>query len=151
MNNKVIIDSSVLVGLLNQFDLHAQRAVDLFNAIKATSVMPAYLDCVVIESISVISRRLREKKRSQHLNQFFANLPAYIPPDEIVWVLPQLRSMYDEVLELMEQTNGELNFHDALIALICKQENIKYIASFDTDFDQIPWLTRWSTPADLAP
>lgn len=46
----------------------------------------------------------------------------------------------------MEQTNGVLNFHDALIALACREREIPLIASFDPDFDQIIWLHRLASP-----
>jgi predicted nucleic acid-binding protein len=39
-----------------------------------------------------------------------------------------------------------LNFHDALIALACRERDIPAIASFDADFDQVPWLRRLSAP-----
>ena len=35
-----------------------------------------------------------------------------------------------------------LNFHDALIALACREREIPVIASFDPDFDLNPWLNR---------
>lgn len=39
-----------------------------------------------------------------------------------------------------------LNFHDALIALACREREIPVIASFDPDFDLIPWLSRLTSP-----
>jgi len=39
--------------------------------------------------------------------------------------------------------------NDALIALTCKEHQIKYLASFDRDFDKVPWLKRLSQPSDL--
>jgi len=42
-----------------------------------------------------------------------------------------------------------LNFNDALIALACRERDIKAIASFDGDFDQVDWLRRLSTPEDI--
>jgi predicted nucleic acid-binding protein len=50
--------------------------------------------------------------------------------------------LYEPILALVEQSNGALNFHDALIALACQEREIAAIASFDPDFDQVPWLSR---------
>jgi predicted nucleic acid-binding protein len=46
----------------------------------------------------------------------------------------------------MRSSGGELNFHDALIALACRDRDIPAIASFDADFYQVPWLRRLSAP-----
>jgi predicted nucleic acid-binding protein len=42
--------------------------------------------------------------------------------------------------------DGVLNFYDALIALACREREIPVIASFDPDFDLIPWLNRLTSP-----
>jgi len=41
---------------------------------------------------------------------------------------------------------GDLNFHDALIASCCRDLGVKWIATFDSDFDQITWLKRLYNP-----
>ena len=42
-------------------------------------------------------------------------------------------------------------FRDALIALACRERGISAIASFDADFDQVPWLKRIAQPEDIPP
>ena len=60
----------------------------------------------------------------------------------ITWILRDTERLYEPILALVEQSNGALNFHDALIALACQEREIPAIASFDPDFDQVPWLSR---------
>jgi predicted nucleic acid-binding protein len=43
---------------------------------------------------------------------------------------------------LVRESLGKLNFHDALIALSCRELGIGVITSFDEDFDDIAWLRR---------
>jgi len=57
--------------------------------------------------------------------------------------------LYDQVLALVEQSSGELNFNDALLALSCRNRGIPWVASFDADFDTVAWLKRLATPADF--
>jgi len=57
----VVIDTSVLVGLLVPNDHWYKQAVKLWEAAKAQGYVPVYLDCVIAETISVIVRRLEEK------------------------------------------------------------------------------------------
>jgi predicted nucleic acid-binding protein len=49
----------------------------------------------------------------------------------------------------MESFGGELNFNDNLIALLCQEQTIPLLASFDKDFDKVPWLKRVATAADV--
>ena len=49
-------------------------------------------------------------------------------------------------MDLVRDTSGELNFHDALIASGRRDLGIKWVATFDSDFDQITWLNRLYTP-----
>lgn len=49
----------------------------------------------------------------------------------------------------MRSSGGELNFNDALMSLACREREISLIASFDPDFDRLPWLKRVSGPADF--
>jgi predicted nucleic acid-binding protein len=52
-------------------------------------------------------------------------------------------------MALIRSSTGELNFNDGLIALACRERQIRLLASFDRDFDRIPWLIRVATPADV--
>jgi predicted nucleic acid-binding protein len=61
-----------------------------------------------------------------------------------------LPHLYDDVVALVEQTGGEMNFNDALIALSCRKWRISFLASFDADFDRVSWLKRVASSADLA-
>jgi predicted nucleic acid-binding protein len=56
---------------------------------------------------------------------------------------------YPQALDLIRSSSDELNFNDALIALACRGRDIRAIASFDADFDQVTWLRRVAEPADV--
>ena len=72
-----------------------------------------------------------------------------VPDREINWVYEETERLYPDVLDLVRSTRGALNFNDALIALVCRESDIPAIASFDADFDQLPWLRRLAQPSDL--
>ncbi|MBM4087139.1 MAG: hypothetical protein FJ272_20305, partial [Planctomycetes bacterium] len=46
------------------------------------------------------------------------------------------------VIDLVRQSEGRLNFNDAFIALVMREQGLRYLLSFDADFDTLPWLTR---------
>lgn len=147
---KVVIDTNVLVGLLNTSDHWFQHSIEFRNALLAANVQPIYLDCVIVEVTSTTVRRLFEKGKENDVDAFFNALDAQVPVNYITWILNEVPDMYTDILTLMRDSKGELNFHDALIALICRKYQILFIASYDRDFDQIPWLKRIATPEDLA-
>jgi predicted nucleic acid-binding protein len=147
---QVAIDTSVLVGILVPNDLWHERAVTLWQEIETHGHTAVYFDCVAAEMISVATRRYHEKKRHKELVPLFSRLKNHLPAHSITWILPNIQQHYDEVLNLMEDSGGGLNFNDALIAIACRERSIPAIASFDSDFDQINWLKRLSQVEDLA-
>ncbi len=78
-----------------------------------------------------------------------AHLKAEFPTKSILWLSPDLPNLYDDIIGLVEQTDGEMNFNDALIALSCRNRNIPFLASFDSDFDRVSWLKRIASPSDM--
>jgi len=133
----VVIDSSVLVGLLVPNDLWHTQAVALWEAIKAAGHVGLYFDY--------------EKGLSTEVEALLDRLNDQVTSDAITWILPDVPRLYPEVLTLIRSSSGALNFNDALIALACRERGIAAIASFDNDFDEVPWLQRLAYPEDAAP
>jgi len=150
MKKEIAIDSSLLVGLIYPDDNWHSRALTLWNAIKTSSYLGTFFDCVAAEATSAAIRRLHEKKRPlSEVEKLFSQLNTYVSPDSITWILPDVPRLYPEIINLMLSSGGALNFNDALIALACRERSIPAIASFDTDFDQIEWLHRLAVPEDI--
>jgi len=146
----VAIDSSVLVALLVPNDVWHEHATALWTAIKTGGHIGVYFDCVAAEAVSAAVRRLYEKGRGADVQALLDRLEGQVPRDSITWILPDVPALYSEVLALIRSSAGELNFNDALIALACRERGIPALASFDADFDQVPWLRRLATPDDLS-
>jgi predicted nucleic acid-binding protein len=148
---EIVVDSSVLVGMLVPNDVWHDQTIQLWATIEANGHRAIVLDCVAAESISVAVRRLREKGLLVDVQSLLDSLNVHIPYDRITWILSDARRLYFEVLDMVRSSSGELNFNDALIALTCRERGIPAIASFDADFDQIPWLQRIARPEDIPP
>lgn len=149
MKTKVAIDSSVLVGLINPYDVWHRQAIALRQALDIPGMELYYFDCVATEAVSVVARRFHEKKRLSEMDGLFKQLHLLVPPQNMTWVFPELQRLYPEVLKLMQTSGGTLNFNDALIALACLEREISVIASFDADFDQVSWLRRLARPEEV--
>jgi predicted nucleic acid-binding protein len=145
----IVLDSSVLVGLLAPDDVWHTQAVALWATITAAGHSAVYFDCVAAEAISVIMRRLYEKGRTTDVEAVLDRLQAQVPSTLITWILPDVPGLYHEVLRLIRGSLGALHFNDALIALACQRRGIPAIASFDPDFDQVSWLHRLARPEDV--
>lgn len=143
------LDTNVVVGLLDTQDVWNQRALELRVALKAHDCEPVIFDCVLAEAVSILGRRTHEKRRTAQLAHLIDQLQVQFPSRMIVWLSPDWPKLYDEIVVLVKQSNGELNFNDALIALSCRLRGLQFIASFDADFDHIQWLKRIAQPADL--
>lgn len=149
MSQSIVIDTSVLVGLLNPRDMWHPRAQLLHDAILKIDVTPIYFDCAVSEAIGTAIRRLQEKRSNHEMLPLFDFLHILLPQRKLSWIFPDVPRLYPQVLDLMRDSSGELNFNDALIALACRERGIPAIASFDADFDQVTWLKRVAEPGDL--
>jgi Predicted nucleic acid-binding protein, contains PIN domain len=145
----IVLDSSVLVGLLVPNDVWHKPAVDVWEAIKTAQQEIVVFDCVIAETISVIARRLAEKGLQEEFGVLLDRMNERLPYEVITWVLPDVPRLYREILRLIRTSSGCLNFNDALIALVCRELGISLIASFDADFDHIPWLRRVASPQDV--
>jgi predicted nucleic acid-binding protein len=142
-------DTSILVGLLNPQDIWHSKAKTLLAALQAANYIPTHFDCAAAEAASALVRRLCEKGRAAEIPMLLDELDSQVPARLITWILPDVPRLYPAVLDLMRTSGGELNFNDALIALACRERDIPLIASFDPDFDHIPWLKRMTGPGDV--
>jgi predicted nucleic acid-binding protein len=146
---RIGIDTSVLIGLLDPKDIWHAQAVRLKQAAIDADAEVAVFDCVLAEAISTMARRIYEQRRVEDLDLLLNRIESDYPKDDILWLLPDVPLLYAEILEIVRASAGALNFHDALIALSCHQREIPFLASFDQDFDALPWLHRIAQPADL--
>jgi len=146
MNGQAAIDSNVLVALIDRQDKWHRRAQALLAALKAENVALVYFDCVLNETISVMARRAQEQRRADEFPALLDELLQWVPEDIITWISADIQRMFGRVVELVRETGGALNFHDALLALSCQEMGIEAIVSFDEDFDLILGLRRISGP-----
>jgi predicted nucleic acid-binding protein len=146
---EVGIDTSVLIGLLDPKDVWHDAAMALKAALEEQQAVIAVFDCVLAEAISTMGRRIHEQRRVADLDRILTRILTDYPREDILWVLPDVPALYGDIVELVSSSQGELSFNDALIALSCHHRDIPFIASFDRDFDNVPWLQRIAKPEDL--
>lgn len=142
MASEIVADTNWLVAFVDSRDKWHTRAHEIARVLAKQQAQIVYLDCVLNETISVLARRAEEQKRVEELPALLASIYRQVPETLIVWASLETRRLYGEIVELVQRTQGALNFHDALIALLCREWQITALVSFDEDFDRITWLTR---------
>lgn len=142
MNKAAIYDSNFVVGLVDEDDKWHRTALELHSLIKTKNLLIVYLDCVANEVLSVTGKRFEENGKSSEFANKLRKFMEVFPKEDIPWSYGKFERYYDEILEIMNKSSGKLNFHDALICVVAKEMGIKYIVSFDEDFDSINELTR---------
>lgn len=144
-----VIDANVLLALIDEKDKWHSKAALLAEGLNRKNWDVVYLDCVLNEVVSVLGRRLEERQESQSFLSTLSKLEELVLTEEIDWAYPTVPETYADILELVKETEGKLNFHDALIVLFMKDHALKDIASFDADFDQISGIVRLSDEREL--
>jgi len=149
MSDKVVLDTSVLVALVDSRDKWHSVAIAISDALKAERIGLIYLDPVINETVSVLARRLQEQRRTESFSGLLDIIEDLAPPERITWVSAMTQRLYPQVIALVREHDGALNFHDAVIALACRELGFEDIASFDAGFDRLNWLVRLEKPDDV--
>lgn len=146
MTSEMVMDANVLVALIDRRDKWHPQAVALRDALIEQQVRLIYFDCVVNETVGVIGRRAEEQRRSDQFGELLDDLSRQIPASSITWISREGERLHDQVLALCRAHGGHLNYNDALMAVFCREKGIRWIVSFDRDFDELSWLLRISSP-----
>ncbi|MBE0431510.1 MAG: type II toxin-antitoxin system VapC family toxin [Dehalococcoidia bacterium] len=136
------MDTNLIVALMDERDLHHRRALQVLTEIEDAGVEVLYVDCVINEVYTVMARRFAERSISDDFPRIADDITSSLANVRMITAYRYLPKIHLEVVELMKQTKGRLNYHDALIALTLREEGISGIITLHRDFDEIAWLER---------
>lgn len=140
--SKVLIDSNVLVSIFDKRDKWHERSLNLIKEISDKGFEIVIVDLILFESISVVTRRFRERGLNGDEIKSVIDKLVEFSFGRITWTNEVLRIWFVEVIEIVKESNGELNFNDAFLVLFCKKYGVNFIASFDRDFDLFGFIKR---------
>ena len=146
---ELVLDTNFLVANFDTGDKWHNLVKSMKSEILAKDVTLINLDCVISETISVIARRFEEKKKLSEFPATLETIHNVVSPSKITWISHYIEDWYLQIIDVIRQYQGKINFNDALIALYMRKDGIKYFMSFDTDFDDIPWIERIKTKEDV--
>lgn len=134
--NRVILDANFIVAILDEKDASHKKASHIKVKLSQSNPQLIFLDCVINEVVSVFVRRLSERKQIHLLSAYIRKLNELIPKEKITWTYPEIEDYYESIIQKVEKSKGNLNFHDAFIVLLAKDFEIWHIVSFDKGFDE---------------
>ncbi len=83
MSIRVVVDSNVLVALVDNRDKWHLKTKEIYSALEAKDVGFVYFDCVINEAISVLARRSEEQRRSEEFPILLDELQRQVPTGKI--------------------------------------------------------------------
>ena len=137
-----VLDANVLVAWIDSADSLHTRAHDLMAQLEQDGADPVLLDVLVAEAVSVLCRRLRERRQRGDLAALLAEFRRRIDPTTIQWVGAEAERMYERILDQVAATEGRLNFNDAFLVLLQKDGRVGPVATFDAGFDAVLGFLR---------
>ncbi len=130
---KIVLDANVVIGWLDEYDSLGGRASKVVQDILAAGDILLLLDFVVAESISVICGRASERKRNiPDLPAILDKVNRWYQRNEIEFLQRELEELYPDVLDVIRQSGGALNFNDAALVALQLRGFIGDVATFDT-------------------
>lgn len=140
---EVVLDANVLVGYLDANDVQHTRASALIDRLQAGGHASVLLDVLVAETVSVLCRRARERKASPpDLTAVLVRVRRWHDAGEIEPALSDVPRFFTEVLDVIEESAGALNFNDGLLVVLQRNAIIDDVASFDEGFDKVNGFRR---------
>src|SRR5262245_20385722 len=100
-SKQVVIDTNVLVALVDAHDALHTRAQAFCNALAAQEGLLVYYDVVINEAISVLARHAQEQRRPHQFTDLLDSLLHQVPTEAIVWLSSETQRLYSQVIDLV--------------------------------------------------
>jgi len=140
----VVLDANVLVGYFDQNDALHRQALAVIQEVKETGDTPIMLDFLVAEAVSVLCRRTQQRKTNPpDLGAILADVKDILEQGRINFVSENVESRFGKVLDLVQRSNGVLNFHDATLLVSQEDGTIGPVATFDEALARYPGFLAW--------
>ena len=125
--NRVFVDTSAIVALINPLDEEHSRAVELFDRLAAAGSCLGSTSYVLVETYALLVRRLG-------IDAARAFREDFEPLLELVWVEADLHNSGLDLL--LDRGNRRLSLVDAVSFLAIGRQEIDLVFAFDQDFDR---------------
>ena len=141
----VVLDANVLVGYFDQSDNLHKQALAVFEQLEATGNTPLMLDFLVAEAVSVVCRRTMQRKTNRpDLDAIIVKVKSLFERGDIEFLNQDVEGRFVKVLDVVQQSAGALNFHDATLLVLQQDGVIDAVATFDEALANHPGFRAWA-------
>ncbi|MDG7005297.1 MAG: type II toxin-antitoxin system VapC family toxin [Nitrososphaerota archaeon] len=127
----IFIDSSFVIALADEDDQFHRKAVELLPDLEKDQLIS---DLVLSESVTGVGSRLGYKEGREVFDNLF-----HSPSVKVVFLSKRLA---ERSALTYARYGGKLSFADAVSVRMMQDNNVRAIASFDSDFDGVQGVTR---------
>jgi predicted nucleic acid-binding protein len=143
MAREVVLDANVIVAQLDGGDILFDKARALGTRLREEGAELVILDVALSEAVSVLCRRARERRAAPpDLSAALAVARGWAESGAVRWVASESERLIGPILDIVRDTGGRLNFNDALLAVLQRENFIGDVASFDQGFDVLSDFRR---------
>jgi predicted nucleic acid-binding protein len=129
---EIVLDANVIVGWLDQQDTQNERATRFVQRLHDQGHSILVLDVIAAEALSVICRRANERKdKTTDTSQFIATIRDWHQRGLMAFVSHDVETRFDQILDAVASSGGALNFNDALLVVLQREQSIHEVATFD--------------------
>jgi predicted nucleic acid-binding protein len=133
-----------VAALYDNDSLHSV-AMETINRIEGSSRRTVILDFLLLEALSVLGRRARERKTlPPNFDECVERAKEWRAASAIRDVSHLFAVHWSEVLEVMASTGGKLNANDALLVALQRAGVIDDVATFDENLAAFPGFKRFA-------
>lgn len=118
----IVLDTSILISLLNEKDIHHNAAVELFKELEKKDEGLAISNYIINEAVTVMLRR-RGLEMAKLLNDFLLNYKK-------LEVFHIDEKGFSEILDIFNKQSDHLSFTDCTIVWMAKKQGFT-VKSFD--------------------
>jgi len=106
--SEIVVDTNVIVALLDKKDVHHKRAVSLVQKLEAEKKDIVLMDCILVELYSVIARRSRE--RGYDISEAFEYIREIENTYPVLMAYEYRAELHQKIVDLIVSTDGKLSF-----------------------------------------
>ena len=138
--HQYFLDSSYIVALLDEDDVHHMRAVQIVEILRGEGVQVFISDILINEVLSVLAKRCQTKKREGRFPALVSKFQDLIQHYPILQLYELINQFHGALISSMTRCEGILSFHDCLILFFLKEIPKIHLVTFDKGFQKVKGL-----------
>lgn len=138
---EILIDTNALISFFDSSDKWYQKIISIFEKLTHTPIQIIVTDIVLNETINVLCKRYENKNKSKEIEVLIKKIEKDYN-ENITWISEDIKIYHKEILKLVKNSLGLLNYNDCFLISYMLKNKIKYIISYDHDFDTIKGIVR---------